>query len=296
MPDSYGVFSFLAPFKRPLVLRAHGNNTYSSHNLGTKLSLKTKFYERNLYRKADAVCAVSNYTAKIMQKVMSYKKEIRIIHNGIDLKTIDNLCLDTNTPSLSSETIVYSGRLTRTKGVFELVGAIIELLKKNYNVIIYMNGRDTVDNITGKSVQQELIDSIPNEYLDKFIFSGFISRDKLFAQYKSCNLAIFPSYTEAFAMAPLESMACAKPTIYSNLCSGEELIENTVDGLLVNPKSVHSIVESIEWILNNHTDALIMGKKGREKVENKFSKNIMTQNTINYYEQIAASYNIQQRN
>ncbi len=63
---------------------------------------------------------------------------------------------------------------------------------------------------------------------------------------------MFPSYAEAFALAPLEAMAAGCPTVYSQRGSGPELIENNRDGLLVEPDQPGEIAETIIRVLEDN--------------------------------------------
>ena len=294
IPDSYGMFSFVARFKKPLVLRAHGNQTYFSSILNTPLKKRTVFYESNLYKRASGVCAVSGFTANKMKTLFDIKKSITVIHNGIDIQKVDpgNLELtDDQARKLSlSNKIIFSGTLTPKKGIYELIKAVVILLNKGLDATLIINGKDTVNSSTGHSVKNELTNLIPQEFKNNFIFSGHISREELLYQYKHCEAAVFPSYAEAFAIAPMEAMAAGIPTIFSLRCSGSELISDKEDGLLIDPSSEQSIAKAIEYILRNPEEATRMGQKGKEKIGKSFSKETMTTKTLQFYEQVQAAF------
>jgi len=293
-PDSYGMFSFVARFKKPLVLRAHGNQTYFSSILNTPLKKRTLFYESNLYKKASGICAVSEFTAEKMKTLFNVKKSITVIHNGIYIQKVDpgNIDLTDNLagPHSLSNIIIFSGTLTPKKGIYELIKAVVILLKKGLDLTLIVNGKDTVNSATGHPVKNDLMKLIPLELQKNIIFNGHISREELLYQYKYCKAAVFPSYAEAFAIAPMEAMAAGIPTIYSHRCSGAELISDKEDGLLIDPSSELSIARAIEYILKYPEEAKLMGQKGKEKIEKSFSKETMTTKTLLFYEQVQAAF------
>lgn len=296
VPDSYGMISIFKSFRAPLVLRAHGNNTYISSVLGTLLKKKTKWYEKNLYKKADDYCAVSAYTADRMRLLYGIDANITVIYNGIDIENADDIIIEKSVSeefSTLTNPLVFSGTLNRMKGIFELVNAILNLLQQKIEVTLIINGKDSVNQQTGTSVKQELIEGIPLEYRKYFIFKGHVKRETLFQQYKLAKAAVFPSYVEAFAMAPLEAMAMGIPTLFSDKCSGKEAIDHLKDGLLIKPDNESSIVWAIKWVLQNPDEALKVGLKGKEKVEQYFTKQIMVKNSINFYKH--AIYNQKRR-
>jgi len=293
-PDSYGMLSILPSFGKPFVLRAHGNNTYFSSILKIPIKKKTLFYEWNLYRKASGYSAVSEYTARKMKSLFNIRKPFEIIYNGIDIQVESNNT--TEFPGNCKEIlslqnpIIFSGTLTAKKGIYELVRSVIKLLEQGIILTLIINGKDTINLLTGNSVKDELINLIPDSLKKNFIFNGHITRNELFCHYKYSKAAIFPSYAEAFALAPMEAMANGIPTIFSSTCSGSELISDKENGLLVNPESDESIAQAIAYILDFPVEAKILGKKGREKILNNFSKELMATNTLRFYEHIQTSY------
>jgi glycosyltransferase involved in cell wall biosynthesis len=289
-PDSYGMLSLFAPFKKPLIIRANGNNTYFSSILKTPLKKNTAFYERNLYKKASAYCAVSIFTANKMKSLFRIKDPITVIYNAVEIQK-DELKLTDKFSALSElpNPIIFSGTLTAKKGIYELVRAVLILLNKGVEVALIINGKDTINPKTGQSVKGELLDMIPSELIKSIIFNGHVTRNDLFCQYKFAKAAIFPSFAEAFALAPMEAMTSGIPVIFSKECSGEELINDKVDGLLIDPSSVDSIANAIEYLFLDNERAAQIGKKGREKILQSFSKEIMANKTLAFYEQIQSS-------
>ncbi len=294
VPDSYGVFSLFAKFQVPLVLRANGNNTYFSTILHTPLKINTRFYERNLYKRAFGFCAVSKYTADIMKIIYKIRKPVKVIYNAVETHPA---AVEQSAPRNRSELaeivnpIVFSGTLTPKKGVYQLISATLALLNKGYEITLILNGKDTINSSTGVSVKKELLDSIPLPYLKNFRFSGHVTRAQLMLQYKYAKAALFPSFAEAFAFAPMEAMAVGIPVIYSRLCSGEELISHKEDGLLIDPDSPASIADAIEFILENPEEAGKIGARGKKKIESNFTKEIMTAKSVEFYEEIINQFN-----
>jgi glycosyltransferase involved in cell wall biosynthesis len=293
-PDSYGVFSLFARFKKPLVLRAHGNNMYFSSILNIPVKRQTVFYERNLYRKANGFCAVSAFTAEKVKAMYKMGSPVTVIHNGIELRNYneDKLTLTDDVRYLSSLTnpVVFSGTLAPKKGIYQLVESVLLLIKKGIDVTLIVNGKDSINSKTGESVKHELLKIIPPHLTGNFIFNGHVTRNEILTQYKYSKAAIFPSFAEAFAVAPMEAMAIGIPTIFSKECSGSELINNMEDGLLIDPSSVESIAGAIEYFLLNPAKASQIGQKGKEKINLYFSKQTMTTNTISFYEQVQRTF------
>jgi glycosyltransferase involved in cell wall biosynthesis len=99
----------------------------------------------------------------------------------------------------------------------------------------------------------------------------------------TARLAVFPSYAEAFAIAPLEAMATGCPTIYSERGSGRELIEHNENGLLVDPDNTSELAASISRLILDDKLAEQLGSAGRSLIENRFSDQVLLLENIDFY-------------
>jgi glycosyltransferase involved in cell wall biosynthesis len=276
-PDSRGWFAFWGKMPIPLVLRANGSATYFSYVLGSKPNKLTKWFEEISYKKADGIIAVSEFTAQTTKKVFNLKQDFEIIHNCIELVDFKPVSKKYNNK------IVFSGSLVEKKGIVSLVKACIVLSERGVNFSIDIYGKDTVMFQRGSMVNF-LKTLIPKEYLTRFNFMLHVNRETLFKAYREANVAIFPSYAEAFAFAPMEAMMCGCPTIYSKEGSGPELIRDGVDGLLVNPDVPLDIANALEKLLSDNLLRSQLGERGRNRIENKFITPIMVNKSLKFYE------------
>ena len=76
-------------------------------------------------------------------------------------------------------------------------------------------------------------------------------------------------------MAPLEAMAQGCPVIYSNRCSGPELIDHGRNGLLIDPDSPEQIAGAIVGLLRDDEQAARLGAAGREDVARRFASDVL---------------------
>ena len=90
----------------------------------------------------------------------------------------------------------------------------------------------------------------------------------------TCSVFVLPTYTEGFPNVIIESMACACPIVTTDVGAIPEMldIENErVYGILVKPKQVLELRDSILWVLNNEKLAIDMGKRAQERVNELYS-------------------------
>lgn len=96
-------------------------------------------------------------------------------------------------------------------------------------------------------------------------FAGELERAELLALMRSCLLVALPSRHEAFGMAALEAMACAKPVIAARGTGTAEFVEHGRTGLLVQPGDVESLREALLALLSDPARRARMGRTARAR-------------------------------
>ena len=86
---------------------------------------------------------------------------------------------------------------------------------------------------------------------------------------QACDAMALVSDTEAFSIAVLEAMACAKPVVLTDVGGASEQIDDGVHGWLVERRRPDQIAGAIERLWRGDHEA--MGRRGRERVLERFS-------------------------
>lgn len=85
--------------------------------------------------------------------------------------------------------------------------------------------------------------------IDRVVFLGKLTEEKLAQTYKGTICLLFPSLYEGFGLPAIEAMSCGKYVISSNSTALKEI--NLQKELLVNPNSTKEIKDKIEYLVNN---------------------------------------------
>jgi len=171
---------------------------------------------------------------------------------------------------LSATRILFTGTLTAKKGIIPLIRAWPRVLERRRDAELHVFGKDgrTED---GGSMRSHLESLLPAGARASVVFHGHVPRHAVIENLHSARAAVFPSYAEAFALAPLEAMAAGCPTIFTVRGSGPELIEDGRDGLLVDPGRDEEIAEAIVSLLADDALARRLSSGGRRRVKEAFS-------------------------
>jgi glycosyltransferase involved in cell wall biosynthesis len=85
-----------------------------------------------------------------------------------------------------------------------------------------------------------------------------------------------PSLWEAMSMVILEAMAAGKPIVATRVGENPHIIEEGVDGLLVDPKDVDGMAAALVRLIGDEMMRRRLGSAGRRKVVERFSVAHMT--------------------
>lgn len=283
-PDWTGITSFIQPKKCPIVIKLHGSDTYFCHLDNRPVKWLNKFHEKRAIQKADALLSVSQFTADLTKEVFGLHKDFTIIPNSIDVDLFND---NSNGNINGKNTILYFGSLIRKKGLLELPFIFNEVIQKNPEAQLILIGKDVPDVISGNSstwaMMQELFTS---EALQKVSYLGSVPYQEIKAHIKEASLCVFPTFAEALPVSWIEAMALQKPIVASNIGWAKEVIEEGVEGFLVHPKNHKQYSERILELLESPERQEIFGIAARKKVVDKFSMEVVAQQSVLFYRKL----------
>ena len=82
-------------------------------------------------------------------------------------------------------------------------------------------------------------------------YLGYTKKEETLSLIQASDILIQPSLKEGISSTLLEAMACKTAIIASSVGGNSELVENEVNGILVEPQDDDSFVEQITSLLNN---------------------------------------------
>lgn len=268
----------------PLVHRAGGSYSYFAHELGLRISRVASQLERWSYRRADAWIAKSRYIGQVTKRLFKLTSgPDATLYNPIEIPPTARAF-----DQRDSHRVIFAGTLTYKKGITRLIEAWPKVRMSCRAAELHIYGKDG-RGPTGGSMMEYLTHVLASELHPTVHFHGHVSRAELTSALSAARVAVFPSYAEGFAWAPLEAMAAGCATVYSCRGSGPELIEDNRHGLLVDPASPDEIAMAVLRILEDARFAQRLGEAGRARVVSAFSlERLLPMNEAFFKEQIEA--------
>jgi len=174
----------------------------------------------------------------------------------------------------NSNYFLYVGRLSKIKGVQYLIEAMKEVSK------------DIKLRIVGTGPDEYKFKKLLAEYqLDNVEFLGFKSGKDLEEEYKNSIATILPcNWFENFPTTILESFAYGKPVIASNIGGIPEMIDNNINGVLIEPGNVNELAAEINKLYYDKELVVNMGKAARAKLEKDFNPDIHYEKLLGVYQ------------
>jgi L-malate glycosyltransferase len=113
-------------------------------------------------------------------------------------------------------------------------------------------------------------------------------QDRIHEKLGLADLFLLPSDLESFGLAALEAMACEVPVVATNVGGVPEVVEDGVDGYLVEPRDVAAAARHAIEILSRPDRGREMGRRARDDARRKYCANDVIPRYEAYYRQVLA--------
>ena len=220
-------------------------------------------------RHADHFIAVSDFLrGKMIEHDVVAPGNITTVHNFVDPDRVE--------PShKEGEHVLYFGRITPEKGLRTLIDAAAPLT-------------DLPVRIAGAGEQRQALEAeVARRGLDHVEFVGFQNGEDLWDLVRRSICTVLPSEVyDTCPLAVLESFACARPVIGANIGGIPELVDDPEDGRLFPSGEAEALREALVWMQAHRDRAVEMGRRGRKKVEERFSPERHYEQVRNVYAEV----------
>ena len=159
--------------------------------------------------------------------------------------------------------LLFTGRLGQRKGVFDLVEAFARVMEQVPSARLACCGDGQVvecrQRVQALGLSRQV--EIP----------GWIEADALQHLLTEADIFVLPSYDEGLPMSLLEAMAAELAVVTTPVGGIPDLIEDGVNGFLVQPGDIDGLAARLIALLANPEQRLAVAAKARETVTQNFS-------------------------
>ncbi len=232
---------------------------------GSAIGKISQKLEKKALEWADAVIV---YSKEIQKYYTKLGHRIHYIPNGIDLNSLPK-----TENRLYKKQIIYAGRLSKEKGIFDLI-KVSEDLPDEIHFIILGNGPE-------ENRIKDLVKKKPNIH-----YLGYQPKEKTIPLIRGSDILIKTSLMEGgLNTTLLEAMACRIPIITTELDVYSDEIKHMKTAYCVKPESPKEILDGINFFLLNKSERKYIIENSYQIVQNHSWENIV-EKYIKIYEDL----------
>ncbi|HSM81222.1 MAG TPA: glycosyltransferase [Nodosilinea sp.] len=209
-------------------------------------------------RQAKFVVAISSFGRSQLYRWMELADwgKVHIVRCGVD----QSFLAEAVQPVPDVPVFVCVGRLTEQKGHLLLLEAVKRLADQGSPLKLVLVGDGEL-----RSPIEALIEAYGLQR--QVVITGWASNQEVRAHLLRARAMVLPSFAEGLPVVIMEALALGRPVISTAIAGIPELVETGVNGWLVVPGSVDSLVTAMEAALHSAPAQLSeMGRRGAERV------------------------------
>lgn len=308
LPEIEEVFGRFLNRVRPDILHCHNMHYFSKPHARTieKLARKNRIplvltahnvWDDNLFLDLtrhinwDHIIAVSHFIKKELIGVGVPHRKITVIHHGIDQYAynpkIRYKSIFKKYPQLKDKKIVFHpARMGLPKGCDVTIKAL-RLIKERFpDVMLVLAGTKNI--IDWALTQQRDIAYMVN-LVDFFgmrenVLIDVFKLEDMPRLYAASMVCVYPSSTcEPFGLTMLEALSSGKPMVITETGGMPEIIKDGINGFVIPIKDFEALASRTVQLMVDNDLRERFGYTGRQMVEQHFTKEIVTRNTLDIY-------------
>jgi len=280
IPHSVSAFlakSMVYPRKLPVVTTLHGTDITLVGSDHSYLPI-TRFS----IDQSDGVTSVSRFLKEATVNVIGVKSEIEVIYNFVNCdkyKPSTSRHLKAYFAPRGERVLIHVSNFRPVKRPVDVV-RIFVTVQQQIPAVLLMVG----DGPERSSAEWTARDSGVQE---KVFFLG--KQDNVEELIGISDLLLLPSDNESFGLVALEAMACKVPVVASRVGGLPEVLDEGVEGFLVEPRNVEKMAEYSLAILSDRSLREKMGEQARERARARFCSTKIIPLYEDYYRKVLVS-------
>ena len=192
-----------------------------------------------------------------------------VIYNSISLERFDAGCSLREQLEIRADEVVvaFLGQIREIKGVADFIAMARRIADPNARFLIAGECRDP-EKFPGSYSEQDLENLAGGDSRIRYI--GYVKDVE--NVYHTADVVVVPSrWQEPLGLINLEAGACRKPVVATRVGGIPEVVQDGVNGYLVEPGDVDALTERVSELIADPSLRTRMGEAGRTRVEQDFT-------------------------
>lgn len=215
---------------------------------------------RSVARRAHLVTSWAAANVDSIAALGVVRDEIQVIYQGVDLSRVRGREFE-KVP----HRIVTAGRLIAAKGMDDVLQAFKGTLQRHGDATLV---------ILGEGPEKAALEQLARDLGigEAVTFAGHVSHEEVFEQMGSAEVFLFMSRYrgERLPNVVKEAMACGCIVVTSRTTGIDEVIDDTINGFVVEQGDTDTVVERLDSIFARPAEALSVAAAGTRRVYSRF--------------------------
>jgi len=236
-----------------------------------------------ILRRASRIFVTSQNYAESSGALKRVMDKIVVAPSFVDVKrfspSVDGSNVRAKYALEGKKVVLFVGRLVPYKGLDYLVDAF-RLLSNDFDAALIIVGEGPLESQLKRRVEEFGLKNV--------FFEGSVSGELLPQYYAACDVFALPSVTrqEAFGLVLVEALACGRPVVSTNFSGMPYVVGDA--GLLVEPRDAEGLRSALSRILSDRKSAGEFAVKGRKRVLELFSRDVVCNRILGVYKKLLA--------
>jgi glycosyltransferase involved in cell wall biosynthesis len=274
-PWSADVSALVSILKRkPLCVTYHNDLTGKGINSIVAHLYNSTLLHLVLWRAKTIVVTQPKYT-EYSSHLKLHKRKIAIIPPGVTEP------MHSAEPERKVDCVFFMSVLDKHhdyKGLDVLLQAMVKVRIKRPSAKLLIGGG-------GESIYQYRLLAERLGIIDFVEFLGVLSDQELAETYGTSSIFVLPSLNklEGFGIVALEALSFGTPVITTHVAGSSDFIARNRAGLIVPPADIDALSDAILTLLEDRSEARLMGERGAAAVSQEFSWDSIARQIVEAY-------------
>jgi glycosyltransferase involved in cell wall biosynthesis len=247
-----------------------------------------KWPVRRLYASATAFACIAKEIEKEAIQCNISRNRVHYLPNTVDLRKFRPATVAKKRDIRIQEgwsqdklIIIYVGRLSREKGVLDLLTAWNAIKHDRAHLVVIGPDMPGHDMNVGDHVRASIKES---NIEDHVTLCG--PRDDTCRLLQGADVFVQPSHYEAFGISVIEAMATGLPVIATGVGGMKDYLVDGSNALFFQPQSPQDLSEKLERLINERSLRSHLGSNARITVEKSFDETVVFDQFANLFSRL----------
>ncbi len=260
----------------PYIVHGHGLDVFLEKSyLDAKNCREISSICKTVYNNANAIVGVSEKVVNLINTDCDVKEKSYVVYNGVDNSLF--FPIDKKNEVF---TILTVGNLIDIKGHEYTIRAFHSIVKNTTNKARLI--------IAGRGPNEKILKNLVRELglTSQVEFLGYVPYFEIADIMKHSDLFVLPAYYEALGCVYLEAMATGIPTIGCYQNGIDEIIQDNINGFLVQPHEVKGLISIMEKCIKNNDLSRKIGENAVYSITTKYTWHHSAKELVKIYKKV----------